>query len=120
MKVIGIIGTRRRDSQQDLNLVRKSLRSILEDDDELASGGCPEGGDRFAEVLAKSWQIPIKIYYAKWNKYGKSAGFIRNKLVAKDADILIAVLPKDGSVSKGTQSTIDEFYKLGKIEVIII
>jgi len=118
MKIIGIIGTRIRDSQTDLNCVRKALYKIYKDGDEIVSGGCPQGGDRFAEVLAKSMQIPIKIYYAQWAVYGKSAGFRRNGLIAKDADILIACVAEDRK--GGTEDSINKYLKLGKTELIIV
>jgi hypothetical protein len=121
MKVIGIIGTRRRDTKEDYKLVLEALGNVIESDDyEIVSGGCPEGGDRFAEIIAKKYQMTIKIHYAKWNKYGKSAGFRRNSLIARDADILIACLPSDGSKSKGTEDTISKYEALGKPKAIIV
>ena len=118
MKVIGIIGTRRRDSFSDMEEVWKEFYSIYEDGDEIVSGGCPEGGDRFAEVIAKKKQIPIKIYYAQWRKYGKSAGFIRNGLIAKAADMLIACVAEDRK--GGTEHCIKYYLGLGKNKLIIV
>ena len=118
MKTIGIIGTRTRNSQTDFKLVRGALAGVYENGDEIVSGGCPQGGDRFAEVLAKTIQIPIKIYYAQWELFGKSAGFRRNDLIARDADVLIACVSEDRK--GGTEHTINQYLKLGKIELIII
>jgi hypothetical protein len=44
---------------------------------EIVSGGA-KGADTLAERWAKENNIPIKIFKANWNVYGKSAGFIRN------------------------------------------
>lgn len=44
---------------------------------EIVSGGA-RGADSLAERYAKENIIPIKIFPAKWDMYGKSAGFIRN------------------------------------------
>lgn len=44
---------------------------------EIVSGGA-RGADTLAERYAKENNIPIKIFPAKWDIYGKSAGFIRN------------------------------------------
>jgi hypothetical protein len=67
---IGIIGSRRRDTDSDQKLTELALLKLLENpksDTEsfiITSGGCPKGGDRFAEVLAKRYNIPIKLYRA--------------------------------------------------------
>lgn len=44
---------------------------------EIVSGDA-RGADTLAERWAKENSIPIKIFKANWNMYGKSAGFIRN------------------------------------------
>jgi hypothetical protein len=44
---------------------------------EIVSGGA-KGADTLAEKYAKEKQLPITIFPAKWEEYGKSAGFIRN------------------------------------------
>lgn len=121
--VIGIVGTRRRDSiHTDFPKVKEALFAIFQDGsngDTLVSGGCPSGGDRFAEILAKNEQIPIMIYYAKWSKYGKHAGFIRNGFIATLADKLIACVAPDRT--GGTEDTIKKFlakFKLTETEAI--
>lgn len=107
MKAIGVIGCRERDTTTDCKLVCDAVMKVYEDGDYLVSGGCPQGGDRFAEYMAKAYQIPIKIYYAKWDKLGKSAGFQRNGDIAKEAHILIACAAPDRS--GGTEDTIKKF-----------
>ena len=116
-KVIGIVGTRGRDSGLDFKQCLTAFEEICKDDDEIVSGGCPKGGDRFAELIAKRCQVPIKIYYAKWNKLGKKAGYVRNGNIVKDADILIAVVSSDRL--GGTEDTIKKAEKKG-IKVIIV
>ena len=44
----------------------------------IISGGC-KGAYKIAENIAKELNIPIEIYNAEWDKYGNSAGPIRNK-----------------------------------------
>lgn len=115
MKTIGIIGSRRRDSKEDHQKVNAAFHKTYEPGDEIVSGGCPQGGDRFAENLAKLFQVPIKIYYAQWERLGRSAGFQRNSLIARDADILIACVAPDRT--GGTEDTIKKFLKtLGDTE----
>jgi YspA, cpYpsA-related SLOG family len=61
-----------------------------------------------ADTLGKQWamenNIPITFFTPKWDKYGKSAGMIRNAEMAKSAEALIALW--DG-YSKGTGNMID-------------
>lgn len=116
-KIIGIVGSRRRNEQDDLEECRKVFLSIYKEGDTLVSGGCPQGGDRFAEIFAKEYNIPIKIHYAEWNKFGRSAGFKRNTYIAEDCDVLIAVVAKDRT--GGTEDTIKKAQKMGKKIVII-
>lgn len=118
MKTIGIIGSRRRDSKEDLELCRKTFLEIYEEgEDSLVSGGCPKGGDRFCQIFAEEYGIPIKIHYAEWDKYGKAAGFKRNAYIAKDADVLICVVAEDRI--GGTENTIATATKLGKRIILV-
>ena len=70
---------------------------------EIVSGGA-RGVDRFGEQLAKARGIPLNVKPANWDKYGKSAGYIRNKEMAEYADALLALW--DGE-SRGTKHMID-------------
>lgn len=117
MKTIGVIGSRRRHTKEDLELCREAFLSVYKNGDKLVSGGCPQGGDNFAEQFAKEYEIPIKIHYADWGKYGKSAGFKRNTYIAQDADVLICVV--HSGRTGGTEDTISKAIKLGK-EIILV
>jgi len=116
MKTIGIVGSRRRDSMEDYSLCEKEFLKHYEKGDKLVSGGCPQGGDRFAEVIAMLHDIDIIIHYAKWD-LGKHAGFLRNTDIARDADVLIAVVAKDRT--GGTEDTIKKAEKMGKKIILI-
>jgi len=118
MKTIGIIGSRNRDSEEDFKQCENAFLNIYDDGDEIVSGGCPRGGDRFAEIIAKKHQVPIKIYYAKWNKLGKKAGFARNTDIARDANILIAVVRKDRM--GGTEDTIFKAASMCKETILLL
>lgn len=121
---IGIVGTRQRHTIEDLLKVKvglNKLRSTLPDynDIHIISGGCPTGADSFAEAITKIEQFPITIFPAEWNKYGNSAGAIRNKQIAEESDYLIACVSKDRT--GGTEITINEFIKhKGKDNLIIV
>jgi len=79
------------------------------------------GEARGADLLGKQYginnNIPIKSFPAEWNKYGKSAGYIRNKEMAEYADYLIAFW--DGK-SRGTNHMINIMRNLNKHGSIFI
>lgn len=68
----------------------------------IVSGGA-KGADSLGEEYAKLKGFKLKVYKADWKKYGKGAGIIRNKEMAKNADMLIVFW--DGK-SKGTANMI--------------
>lgn len=106
-KVIGIVGSRSRDSNTDLLLTTETFLDYYNEGDTIVSGGCPKGGDRFAEVIAATVGCPIHLHKAEWDKYGKGAGFYRNTFIARDADLLIAVVSAERK--GGTEDTIRKF-----------
>jgi hypothetical protein len=110
MKKIGIIGTRRRDRGKDLKAVREKFFEIYEEGDWIVSGGCPQGGDRFAERIAKEEGIPIIIFYPNWKKHKKAAGIMRNTDIALESDVLIACVHEDRK--GGTEDTIKKYLRL--------
>ena len=111
---IGIIGSRRRNTEEDLQKVTEAFHKLKEEykDVSIISGGATKGGDRFAEIIACLEKIPIKIYYPDWEKYGRIAGFNRNTDIAKESDILIACVSPDRT--GGAEDTIRKFKKTSK------
>lgn len=117
MRKIGIIGTRRRNTRSDFLKVKFHFLSIFKRGDKIISGGCPKGGDQFAEMIADTYHIPIDIHHANW-KIGRHAGFLRNTDIARESDILIACVAKDRT--GGTEDTIKKFKKFhpkGKVHL---
>lgn len=78
--------------------------------------GMAKGADALGIKYAKDYNYPVLEYKAEWDKYGKSAGFIRNKQMAEVADALIAFW--DGK-SSGTKNMIEEAEKENLIIKII-
>lgn len=103
---VGIVGSR---GFNDYKLVVETLREIPQIN-LIVSGGA-KGADTLGEMYAKHNDIPTMIFPPLWDKYGKSAGFIRNKDIVENSDIVIAFW--DGN-SKGTHSTIQLCEKMGK------
>ena len=84
---------------------------VINNIEEIVSGGA-KGADAFGEAIAKLHGGEATVLKADWNKHGKSAGPIRNRLMLdyldKKIDIVIA-LP-GGS---GTQDMMDISRKKG-------
>ena len=70
--------------------------------------GCASGADTLGERWALEHAIPIVKFPAKWTTYGKSAGPIRNREMAKYADALVAFRFPN---SQGTQNMIKQATK---------
>jgi len=77
----------------------------------LIISGTANGVDKLGERFAEENHIPLLKMPADWNTYGKSAGYIRNEEMAKEATACIILW--DGA-SKGTKHMIDlaKKYKL--------
>jgi len=118
-KIIGIVGSRKRDSNIDFLDVHKKFIEIYNDGDWICSGGCPKGGDRFAHRLHKDYETPYLEFPAAWSKNGRSAGFVRNTDIAKASDVLIACVSPERV--GGTEETIKKFIKYhGKERLYIV
>lgn len=129
---IGIIGSRRRNSSADkltlFNFLKDFLKQYEGKQIIFVSGGCPKGGDRFAEEIAKELDIfhDMIIYYP--NKADlpenpdrsdfRKINYARNILIAHDCDELIGMVAKDRL--GGTEHTILHFEKFTKKKVILI
>ena len=102
MYKIIIAGTR---TFNDYNLLESKLDFYLskKSDIEIVSGTC-YGKDLLGEQYAIKHNLPVKRFPADWNKYGRSAGPIRNAQMADYADACIVFW--DGK-SKGTKSMIN-------------
>ena len=81
----------------------------------IVSGGA-RGADSLGEWYAGNRNIPVTVFKANWDKYGKSAGYRRNEEMARNADALVAFW--DGK-SKGTKHMIDLAKKAGLTTTII-
>jgi len=110
-KIIGIVGSRRRNSTADEILLEEAFFQVYQPGDRIVSGGCSQGADAFAEVLARRHGITIIIHYARWAD-GKASGLARNTSIARDADVLLAVVASDRT--GGTEDTIDKARRFGK------
>jgi hypothetical protein len=106
-----------------MRIIVAGSRSVLDEQVRDALARCPwvgfvsavvsgtaKGADEFGERWAEQHNITVVKYPADWEKYGKKAGPLRNKLMAENADGLVAVW--DGE-SRGTRSMIELARRLG-------
>jgi hypothetical protein len=126
---IGVVGSRRRNSQRDFALCRQIVRAVYSPGDSLVSGGCPQGADAFAETIARDWGVTITIHYprkeeldpvllrsnakAAWAK----VNFARNEQIAKGSDLLIALVSHDRR--GGTEDTVRHAERLNKPVILV-
>jgi len=127
-KVIGIVGSRRRDEAIDLELLIKAFFEIYVPGDKIISGGCKQGGDKFAEWIAAKLNLTeenggLIIHRPKELPKGSqyldyvNANYARNTLIAEDCDVLLALVARDRK--GGTENTIKTATKLGR-EIILL
>ena len=74
-------------------------------------GGC-RGADTLAGEVAKELGIPVKVFPAEWDKYGKAAGPIRNqKMLDEGKPDLVIAFHNNIENSRGTK---DMLYRAAK------
>lgn len=99
----------------DYELLQQSLGAILSNSKyafnsfTIVSGGA-KGADFLGERYAKENDFKLETYPAKWEEHGKSAGPIRNKMMAQVSQI--AVVFWDGE-SKGSRNMINNALEHG-------
>lgn len=111
---LGIIGGRDFSNydavRHQLNLIRSRYSVSC-----IVSGGA-KGADSLAERYANEYNIKTLIFKADWDKYGKTAGFIRNSDIVNNSDLIIAFW--DGN-SKGTLDSINKALKT-KTNIVVL
>ena len=119
-KVIGIVGSRKRDDSISFESVKNAFLKVYQKGDTICSGLCSKGADRFAVILSEQYNTKTIWYPALWTKNGISAGYKRNTDIAKMSDILIACVSPDRT--GGTEDTIKKYYryKYGSDNLIIV
>lgn len=79
----------------------EKLDSLKSNITEVVSGAA-RGVDACGELWGRKNNVPIKMFPADWDKYGKRAGYLRNKQMAEYADACILF-----AGGKGTQMMFD-------------
>src|SRR3990167_4379477 len=103
---IAVVGSRRYPYS---DVVREVVRS-LPGQPTIVSGGAT-GVDTVAVEQAAASGYPVIVITPQWEKYGRSAGFLRNSLIVDHADMVLAFWDEK---SRGTIDTINKALKAGK------
>jgi len=102
MKRVAIVGSR---IFENYPLLEREVKKIIRPNEieKIVSGGA-KGADSLAEKFADKYGIEKQIFIPEWNRYGNRAGFVRNKKIVENADIVIAFW---NGKSSGTENTIE-------------
>lgn len=84
--------------------LQKFIKDIKEEYNPIIISGCAAGADIYGERFGLEHMIPIERYPAEWDKYGRGAGYIRNKQMAEISDVVLVFW--DGK-SKGSKHMIN-------------
>jgi predicted Rossmann fold nucleotide-binding protein DprA/Smf involved in DNA uptake len=84
---LAVIGSR---TWTDYNFIYDAIKGWkLEPDDIVVSGGAT-GADQFAEKAAKMLGFKTQIFYPEYEKYGKEAPLVRNRIIVESSDGVLA------------------------------
>lgn len=88
----------------------------------IVHGACPKGADAIADRFARRHDLDVDPHPADWERYGRSAGYVRNAEMVHTLDRTnrdhLVVAAWNGR-SRGTKHTIDTANRLG-IRVITL
>jgi predicted Rossmann fold nucleotide-binding protein DprA/Smf involved in DNA uptake len=117
---IGIVGSRRRNTLRDRELVYEIIKSAVRNNPDkkivVVSGACRKGADNFAAEACKVLGVEIKEYpvegefKTKW-EFAKAA-FARNRLIAQDSQMGFALCHDDRT--GGTEDTVKHYQEFKK------
>lgn len=121
--MVGVVGSRRRASLHDLEIVEKFIVRFQEEAERdgkrlvVVSGGCESGADNFAEIVCNAMEITMLIHpvdrtslppYPDGRHEFTRRAHARNKLIARDsARALLALVSNDRT--GGTENTISHY-----------
>lgn len=107
---VAIIGVRNPNISYE-NWKEKYQDLILSYSPEFIVSGGAKGIDAYAAQLSKDLNIPLLEFKPDYKTYGKNAPLVRNELIVKNSDVIIA-FPSESST--GTYDTIRKARKVNK------
>jgi len=130
---IGIIGSRKYENRRKIKETIFNLKKKFGDELVIFSGGCLDGADKYAKKYALELDCnyvevnpahtPKNLYsYMREEWYGKKYSpknfYVRNKILAKSIDRLIAFVP-EGDSARGTANTVNYAVEFNKKVIVI-
>ena len=100
---LAIIGSR--------NCIPIDIEKELDNIPETVVSGGAMGVDTYARMFAKKHNLNLVEYLPDYERYGRGAPLVRNKLIVENCDSVLAFW--DGQ-SRGTKFTLDYAKELGK------
>lgn len=81
----------------------------------LLISGCADGVDAISCEWANSRGVPVLPFPARWRKYGKSAGPVRNGKMLEEGkpDLVLAIRYPGEAVTAGTSNMVKQAEKVG-------
>lgn len=104
---LAIIGSR---DFTDYKLLCDELKPYLNKITLVISGGA-KGADLLGERWARDNNIPIKIFYADWERLGIKAGYIRNHDIIINAECVVSFWDGKSNGTKHSMSLCKEYKK---------
>lgn len=125
---LGVIGSRRRASVVDRDICHRKIFEYHQKygpNLTLVSGGCPTGGDRFAERYAELYEVPIIIFRPDKSQLPPNPtrldftkiNYARNRQIAFGSSLILALVAEDRK--GGTENTI-RYAREAKCPVILL
>jgi hypothetical protein len=120
MYKILIAGSRDFDDYEYLEVqMNYILHEIIKEDEVwdnviILSGGA-RGADKLGEQFADVYDFGIEQHIPDWNKHGRKAGILRNKVMVDKADLVVVFW--DGK-SRGSKHVIEYSKEVGKDAVV--
>jgi len=112
---VAVVGSRNIAGKEEY-WYKKICEKIPRNCTEIVSGGA-DGIDSLAERYAKEHGLLMKVFYPEYNRYGKSAAFIRNARIIEYSHLIIAFW--DGK-SRGTADIIIKCWQTDKpVEIFL-
>ena len=102
----------------DENTIAETLFPYVMNYPIIIHGGA-RGADTMGETIAERFSLRTTSFRAQWNRYGNSAGVIRNREMIKAKPDLVLAFHNDIENSKGTKDMINIAREAG-IEVRVI
>jgi len=94
---------------QDYDLLKKTLDE--HEITEIIHGGA-RGADTLSSNYSRGRNVPVRVWPANWEVYGRRAGPIRNSQMLKEGQPEYVIAFR-GPESRGTQNMIDQATKAG-------